>query len=68
MNNLRLILIGLLVPALLMVPYSVLSFYTDFANKNPDPSQVNVSFNGISYNAIGARGPLSNTSAWAAIP
>ncbi len=52
MNNLRLILIGLLVPALLMVPYSVLSFYTDFANKNPNPSQVNVSFNSISYNAI----------------
>lgn len=52
MNNTRLIVVGLLIPALLMVPYSVLSFYTDFANKNPDPSQRSVTFNGSSYNAI----------------
>lgn len=52
MNNLRLILIGLLVPSLLMIPYTVLSFYTDFANKNPDPSQVTTSFSGKSYNAV----------------
>ncbi len=52
MNNLRLILISLLVPSLLMIPYSVLSFYTDFANKNPDPSQVTANFSGKSYNAV----------------
>ncbi len=52
MNNLRLIMIGLLVPSLLMIPYSVLSFYTDFANKNPDPSQLTASFSGKSYNAV----------------
>lgn len=52
MNNLRLILIGLLVPSLLMIPYSLLSFYTDFANKNPDPSQVTANFSGKSYNAV----------------
>lgn len=52
MNNLRLILICLLIPSLLMIPYSILSFYTDFANKNPDPSQVTVNFRGKDYNAI----------------
>ena len=52
MNNLRLILIGLLIPSLLMIPYSILSFYTDFANKNSDPSQVTVSFQGKDQNAI----------------
>jgi len=52
MNNTRIILIGLLIPSLLMIPYSILSFYTDFANKNPDPSSVNVSFQGLNYNAI----------------
>ena len=51
MNNLKLILIGLLIPSLLMIPYSILSFYTDFANKNPDPSQVTVSFQGKDYSA-----------------
>ena len=52
MNNLKLILIGLLIPSLLMIPYSILSFYTDFANKNPDPFQVTVSFQGKDYSAI----------------
>jgi len=52
MNNLKLILIGLLIPSLLMIPFSILSFYTDFANKNPDPSQVTVSFQGKDYSAI----------------
>jgi len=52
MNNVRLILIGLLIPSLLMIPYSIISFYTDFANKNPEPAQVTVSFQGKVYNAI----------------
>lgn len=52
MNNLKLIIIGLLVPSILMIPYSVFTFYTDFANKNPDPSQVAVSFKNKSYDAI----------------
>ncbi len=52
MNNLRLILIGLLIPAILMIPYSIFSFYTDFANKNPDPAIVTVDLNGITFNAI----------------
>ncbi|HEY9247242.1 MAG TPA: cytochrome c [Candidatus Methanoperedens sp.] len=52
MNNLRLILIGLLVPSLLMIPYSIISFYTDFANKNPEPAQVIISFQGRDYNAV----------------
>ncbi len=52
MNNLRLVLIGLLIPAILMIPYSIFSFYTDFANKNPDPALVTVDFNGITFNAI----------------
>lgn len=52
MNNLRLILIGLLIPSLLMIPYSIISFYTDFANENPDPALVAVDFNGITFNAI----------------
>lgn len=51
MNNLRLIIIGLLVPSILMIPYSILTFYTDFANKNPDPSQITVSFNNKSFDA-----------------
>lgn len=52
MNNLRLILIGLLVPSILMIPYSVLTFYTDFANKNPDPFQITVSFKDKSFDAV----------------
>jgi|GEM_PF-3083141 len=52
MNNIRLIMIGLLVPALLMIPFSIMSFYTDFANRNPDPSLVTVDFNQKTYNAI----------------
>lgn len=52
MNNLRLILIGLLIPSLLMIPYSIISFYTDFANQNPEPARVTVSFQGKDYNAI----------------
>lgn len=52
MNNLRLILIGLLIPSLLMIPYSIISFYTDFANKNPEPSQVIINFKGKDYNAV----------------
>jgi len=52
MINLRLIIIGLLIPAILMIPYSIFSFYTDFANKNPDPALVTVDFNGITFNAI----------------
>ncbi|HEY9206522.1 MAG TPA: cytochrome c [Candidatus Methanoperedens sp.] len=51
MNNVRLMIIGLLVPSLLMIPFSMLSFYTDFANKNPDPLQVMVGFNGKNYDA-----------------
>ncbi len=52
MNNLRLILIGLLIPSMLMIPYSILSFYTDFANKNIEPDQVTVSYHDVEYNAI----------------
>ena len=52
MNNVRLILIGLLIPSLLMIPYSIISFYTDFANKNPEPVQVTANFQGKVYNAI----------------
>ncbi|MCL7413055.1 MAG: cytochrome c [ANME-2 cluster archaeon] len=52
MNNLRIILIALIIPSLLMIPYSILSFYTDFANNNPDPSLATVSFQGNNYNAI----------------
>ncbi len=52
MNNIRLILIGLLIPALLMIPFSIISFYTDYANKNPDPFLVSVDFEQNTYNAI----------------
>jgi Cytochrome C oxidase, cbb3-type, subunit III len=52
MNNMRLIIIGLLVPSILMIPYSILTFYTDFANKNPDPFQITVSFKNKSYDAV----------------
>ncbi|NJD52581.1 MAG: c-type cytochrome [Candidatus Methanoperedens sp.] len=52
MNNNRLILIGLLIPALLMIPFSIISFYTDFANRNPDPLAVTVNFNQNTYNAV----------------
>ncbi len=52
MNNIRLMIIGLLVPSLLMIPFSMLSFYTDFANKNPDPLQVTVNFNSKNYDAV----------------
>ncbi|VVB93404.1 Cytochrome C oxidase, cbb3-type, subunit III [uncultured archaeon] len=52
MNNIKLMIIGLLVPALLLIPFSMISFYTDFANKNPDPLQVAVSFNGKNYDAV----------------
>lgn len=52
MNMYRLMLAGLLIPTLLMIPYSIISFYTDFANKNPDPLQVTVEFRGKSYDAV----------------
>ncbi len=52
MNNLRIIMIGLLIPALLMIPFSIISFYTDFANRNPDPSLVTVDSGQNTYNAI----------------
>lgn len=52
MNNIRVMIIGLLVPALFLVPLSVISFYTDFANKNPDPIHITVSFNGKNYDAV----------------
>ena len=52
MNNIRLILIGLLIPALLMIPFSIISFYTDFASRNPDPLLVTVASGQNTYNAI----------------
>lgn len=52
MNSLKLIIAGLLIPSLLMIPYSLLTFYTDFATKNPDPSVITVSYQGNNYNAI----------------
>lgn len=52
MNNTRLILVGLLVPALLMIPFSIISFYTDFASRNPDPSLMTVDSGQNTYNAI----------------
>lgn len=52
MNNNRLILIGLLIPAILMIPFSIISFYTDFANRNPDPLSVTVDFGQNAYNAV----------------
>ena len=52
MNNNRLILIGLLIPAILMIPFSIISFYTDFANRNPDPLSVTVDFDQNAYNAV----------------
>lgn len=52
MNNNQLIFIGLLIPVILMIPFSIISFYTDFANRNPDPLAVTVNFNQNTYNAV----------------
>ena len=67
MSNNRLILIGFLIPAILMIPFSIISFYTDFANRNPDPLSVTVDF-GQNAMQLKERKPSSSTSAWAAIP
>jgi len=68
MNNLRLIIIGLLIPAILMIPYSIFSFYTDFANKNPDPALITVDFNSITFNAIEGKKTFEQYQCMGAIP
>jgi len=69
MNNLRLVLIGLLIPCYPDDTIQYFFFLHGLCNKNPDPALVTVDFNGITFNAIeGKKDFLSSTSVWGAIP